>query len=264
MIAELREKFDWVICDSPAGIERGATLAMRLRRCRHHRDQSRKSLRCAIPIASSGCSTPRPRRPSRASAWKSTCSSPAYDAARAARGEMLVDRRRARDPLDPAARHHSGERGSAEGVQHRLAGDAQQSRQRAGARLSGCGAPAARARRSPMLVPSERRGFSINCSDGGLHEPVQAVLRRERFRAGRAGATADPARARAQFAQRARLARHPARGNPRRASSKHVTLDPDKVQIKMDRGKTVSTLEVDIEVPNNYDKKAPGERRMAG
>src|SRR5271165_3364985 len=29
VIAELREKFDWIICDSPAGIERGATLAMR-------------------------------------------------------------------------------------------------------------------------------------------------------------------------------------------------------------------------------------------
>jgi septum site-determining protein MinD len=29
VIAELSEKFDWVICDSPAGIERGATLAMR-------------------------------------------------------------------------------------------------------------------------------------------------------------------------------------------------------------------------------------------
>jgi septum site-determining protein MinD len=29
VIATLREKFDWVICDSPAGIERGATLAMR-------------------------------------------------------------------------------------------------------------------------------------------------------------------------------------------------------------------------------------------
>ncbi len=26
---ELRERFDWVVCDSPAGIERGATLAMR-------------------------------------------------------------------------------------------------------------------------------------------------------------------------------------------------------------------------------------------
>jgi len=32
VIAELREKFDWVICDSPAGIEKGALLAM------HHAD----------------------------------------------------------------------------------------------------------------------------------------------------------------------------------------------------------------------------------
>jgi len=32
VIAELREKFDWVLCDSPAGIEKGATLAM------HHAD----------------------------------------------------------------------------------------------------------------------------------------------------------------------------------------------------------------------------------
>ena len=46
--------------------------------------------------------------------------------------------------------------------------------------------------------------------------------------------------------------------------SKHVQLDPDKVMVKMERGKTVSTLEVDIEVPNNFDKKAAGERRMAG
>ena len=29
VVGELRETFDWVICDSPAGIERGATLAMR-------------------------------------------------------------------------------------------------------------------------------------------------------------------------------------------------------------------------------------------
>src|SRR5450432_2143615 len=28
VIVELRDKFDWVICDSPAGIEKGATLAM--------------------------------------------------------------------------------------------------------------------------------------------------------------------------------------------------------------------------------------------
>src|SRR3954452_23395295 len=29
VIRELRTRFDWIICDSPAGIERGATLAMR-------------------------------------------------------------------------------------------------------------------------------------------------------------------------------------------------------------------------------------------
>src|SRR6186713_399380 len=29
VIGQLRQMFDWVICDSPAGIERGATLAMR-------------------------------------------------------------------------------------------------------------------------------------------------------------------------------------------------------------------------------------------
>jgi len=29
VIADLREKFDWVICDSPAGIEKGAVMAMR-------------------------------------------------------------------------------------------------------------------------------------------------------------------------------------------------------------------------------------------
>src|SRR3954466_1540131 len=29
VMGELQEKFDWVLCDSPAGIERGATLAMR-------------------------------------------------------------------------------------------------------------------------------------------------------------------------------------------------------------------------------------------
>jgi septum site-determining protein MinD len=29
IIAELRKTYDWILCDSPAGIERGATLAMR-------------------------------------------------------------------------------------------------------------------------------------------------------------------------------------------------------------------------------------------
>jgi cell division topological specificity factor len=36
--------------------------------------------------------------------------------------------------------------------------------------------------------------------------------------------------------------------------SKHVDLDPDKVVVKMDRGKFVSMLEVDIEVPNGVQR----------
>jgi cell division topological specificity factor len=34
------------------------------------------------------------------------------------------------------------------------------------------------------------------------------------------------------------------------AVSRHVVLDPEKVIVRMDRGDSVSTLEVDIEVPN--------------
>ncbi|HET7886952.1 MAG TPA: cell division topological specificity factor MinE [Bradyrhizobium sp.] len=32
--------------------------------------------------------------------------------------------------------------------------------------------------------------------------------------------------------------------------SRHVSFDPEKLQIKMDRGHLVSMLEIDIEVPN--------------
>jgi cell division topological specificity factor len=32
---------------------------------------------------------------------------------------------------------------------------------------------------------------------------------------------------------------------------RHVSFEPDKVQIKMDRGKSVSMLAVDIEIPNH-------------
>ena len=46
--------------------------------------------------------------------------------------------------------------------------------------------------------------------------------------------------------------------------SRHVTLDPEKVIVRLDRGKTVSTLEVDIEVPNDFEKSKAAERRMAG
>lgn len=88
VIGELRERFDWVICDSPAGIERGATLAMR------HADEAvivanpevssvRDSdriiglLDSKTVMAENGQHMPKHLLISR------------YDAARAGRGEML-------------------------------------------------------------------------------------------------------------------------------------------------------------------------------
>jgi hypothetical protein len=43
---------------------------------------------------------------------------------------------------------------------------------------------------------------------------------------------------------------------------RHVSIDPDKVQIKMDRGKSVSTLAVDIEIPNR-DQVSGGAPRYS-
>ena len=34
------------------------------------------------------------------------------------------------------------------------------------------------------------------------------------------------------------------------AIGRHVAVDPDKVQVKLDRGRTVSVLAVDVEFPN--------------
>lgn len=34
------------------------------------------------------------------------------------------------------------------------------------------------------------------------------------------------------------------------AISRHVAVEPDKVQVKMDRGAAISTLEIEVEIPN--------------
>ncbi len=39
--------------------------------------------------------------------------------------------------------------------------------------------------------------------------------------------------------------------------AKHVTVERDAVQIKMDRGASVSTLEIDVEVPFDASKARP-------
>ena len=38
------------------------------------------------------------------------------------------------------------------------------------------------------------------------------------------------------------------------AVSRHVALDPDKVIVRMERGKDISTLEVDVELPSGLER----------
>ena len=40
--------------------------------------------------------------------------------------------------------------------------------------------------------------------------------------------------------------------------AKHISLEPDRVHIKMDRGDPVSILEVDIEIPSRFDTVTSG------
>jgi septum site-determining protein MinD len=88
VIAQLRMKFDWIICDSPAGIERGATLAMR------HADTA---IIVTNPEVSSvrdsdriiGLLDSKTERAERGERIEKHLLITRYHAARAARGEML-------------------------------------------------------------------------------------------------------------------------------------------------------------------------------
>jgi septum site-determining protein MinD len=88
VLSELRARFDWVICDSPAGIEKGATLAMRFAdlavvvanpEVSSVRDSDRiiGILDAKTRLAETGEKLPKHLLLTR------------YDAARAARGEMM-------------------------------------------------------------------------------------------------------------------------------------------------------------------------------
>lgn len=42
--------------------------------------------------------------------------------------------------------------------------------------------------------------------------------------------------------------------------AKHFAIDPDKVQVKIERGKAVSLLEIDIEIPSPCGERMPPRR----
>ena len=88
VIGELREKFDWVICDSPAGIEKGAALAM------HHADAAVvvtnpevSSVRDSDRII--GLLDSKTAKAEKGERMEKHLLLTRYDPARAARGEML-------------------------------------------------------------------------------------------------------------------------------------------------------------------------------
>jgi septum site-determining protein MinD len=88
VIVEMRKWFDWIICDSPAGIERGATLAMRF---------ADLAVVVANPEVSSvrdadriiGLLDAKTQRAEKGERMEKHLLLTRYDAARAARGEML-------------------------------------------------------------------------------------------------------------------------------------------------------------------------------
>jgi septum site-determining protein MinD len=88
VISELREKFDWILCDSPAGIERGAALAM------HHADTA---IVVTNPEVSSvrdsdriiGLLDSKTERAERGERVEKHLLLTRYDPVRAARGDML-------------------------------------------------------------------------------------------------------------------------------------------------------------------------------
>ena len=89
VIGELRTRFDWIICDSPAGIERGATLAMRF---------ADLAIVVANPEVSSvrdsdriiGLLDSRTVKAEAGERMEKHLLLTRYDAARAARGDMLA------------------------------------------------------------------------------------------------------------------------------------------------------------------------------
>src|SRR5207249_2579028 len=169
IINELRGQFDWVICDSPAGIERGATLAMRF---------ADTAVIVTNPEVSSVRDSDRIIGLLDSKTEK-------------AENGQLVDKhtQRSQRPARQAVRTESGmnvltffrRRGSAPVAKERL----------------------------QILLSYERAARGQSDLLAVLREDILAAL------------------------------------------TKHITVERENVQVRMDRGENVSTLEIEVEIPNS-------------
>ena len=247
VIGELREQFDWVICDSPAGIERGATLAMR------HADVAVvvtnpevSSVRDSDRII--GLLDSKTERAEKGERVDKHLLLTRYDPARAERGEMLkVD-----DVLEilsiAAPRHHPREPGGPARLEPRRA------RSRSANPRSAAGTGLSRGR-----AAAAGRDLARRCRPTA--EPVQHAVRTEgRMNCSTSSTAAARRRSPASACRSCSRTSAPiVSGEPDLVAllreeilaviAKHLAVEQDNVQIKMDRGAQVSTLGVDIEIP---------------
>jgi len=123
VIDDLRSRFDWVICDSPAGIERGASMAMRF---------ADEAVIVTNPEVSSvrdsdriiGMLDSKTVRAEKGERVEKHILITRYDPSRAARGEMLTIEDILEILATHPARHHPRKPGRAARLERRHAGDA--------------------------------------------------------------------------------------------------------------------------------------------
>jgi septum site-determining protein MinD len=214
VIKELRAKFDWVICDSPAGIERGATLAMRF---------ADAAVIVTNPEVSSvrdsdriiGLLDSKTEKAEKGERIEKHILITRYDAARAARGEML----NISDVLDILSLPLLGIIPESEEVlrSHDHSN-----------RPQGLPRQAVRTESRMSLLNLFRRRGSAPVA----RERLQILLAHERSSRGQSDLLTN------------------LRDEILAVVTKHINVDHDQVRVTMDRGDKVSTLEIDVEVPH--------------
>ena len=248
VIKELRDKFDWVICDSPAGIERGATLAMRF---------ADAAVIVTNPEVSSvrdsdriiGLLDSKTEKAEKGERVEKHILITRYDAQRAARGEML----NIEDVLDILSTPLLGIIPESQEV-------LRASNIGSPVTVSGATSAPGRAylrRRAPALW----RSSADDHPDGPQRLARQAVRTESSmsmFNLFRRRGSAPVARDRLQILlAHERAARGQSdllailREEILAVIAKHVTVERDNVLVRMDRGATVSTLEIDVEIPTS-------------
>ena len=247
VIAELRDSYDWVICDSPAGIERGATLAMRF---------ADTAVIVTNPEVSSvrdsdriiGLLDSKTEKAEKGQRIDKHILITRYDPARAARGEMLT----IEDVLEilstpllgivPESQEvlRASNIGSPVTLSDPVSGPARAYLD-AARRLKG--------ESVPMAIPGDRKRL--------FESPVWTEGRMSLLDFLRRRGSAPVARERLQVLlayERANRGYSDLLAVLREeivaVIARHITIDRDSVAIKMDRGDAVSTLEIDIEIPH--------------